>query len=222
MATKTSIYEEYLLATDKDTYLESIKTTNEYRELMIHYCLNTGKAMPTQFQHLLDIRSGDRKFALKNLLQKLESSTDNAETTKLLAELNTHVLGLRFTHQRQSGNAQVTGTAGEVEKHLTSSLSFHMDNFSNVEWLINNFYADPNVINNFNTIGRSNLNKIDILKLKRSQSQINLLRNLPNFLHIENIGEILQTVKANYAKEFLDKKATWTIELGLWNKMNLE
>jgi hypothetical protein len=73
-----------------------------------------------------------------------------------------------------------------------------MSNFTDVEWLINNYYANDQVYSNFHDIGRQNLHKIDITKLKRADSQIALLRNLPNFFHIDNIATILQSVTALY------------------------
>jgi hypothetical protein len=79
MTSKTSIYEAFLLAEDKEAYLDSIKTTPEYRNLIIHHRLNQGKDVPEQFASLLSTHHGDKQFALKKLLQNLESETDEAK-----------------------------------------------------------------------------------------------------------------------------------------------
>jgi hypothetical protein len=45
---------------------------------------------------------------------------------------------------------------------------------------------------------------------------------LPNFLHIDSIGQILNAVSENYAKEHIKNKQKWVINAGIWNKMTLE
>ena len=68
MTTKIEIYEKYLLAEDKEAYLDSIKTSSEYQVLIIHYCLNNNIPLPEQFKHQTVINQGESRYTLKNLL----------------------------------------------------------------------------------------------------------------------------------------------------------
>jgi hypothetical protein len=169
MPSKTSIYEEFLLATDKEAYLNTIKTTNEYKELVLHYNINQGKPVPDQFATTVTHR-GETKFALKKQLVELESETDPAKKTALLQKINADFLRFSFNHQRANGNRQVAGKQGESEEVLNSKLTSYVEDFSNVEKLIAGFYAQKHAISSFNSIGRHNLHKIDVLKLQNSQS----------------------------------------------------
>ena len=101
MTTKTSIYEEFLLAKDKEAYLESIKTTSEYKHLIVHHRLNNNKPLPDQYSKLTSTHFGDRTIALKSLLLRLEDpETSDEEKARLLQKLNDKYLHLNFNHQR--------------------------------------------------------------------------------------------------------------------------
>jgi hypothetical protein len=63
-------------------------------------------------------------------------------------------------------------------------------------------YDSTTNVGGFDRIGVQNLNKLDVLKLQHPESQLTLLRTLRNYLHIENIGEVLDKVKANYARHY--------------------
>jgi hypothetical protein len=78
---------------------------------------------------------------------------------------------------------------------LNSSLSASTIDHTDVEKLIDSFYNNGNIIYDFNSVGQSNLHKIDILRLKRANSQINLLRALPNYLYMDNIVNVLKTIQ---------------------------
>lgn len=118
MTTKTEIYEEYLLAQDKEAYLESIKTTGEYRHLLLHYCINHRKPLPKDYQQTLDLYYGDRQYALKNILIELETTADEKRAKEIIAELNRHVISASFYHQRQVGGQEVAGSSSNAEQAL--------------------------------------------------------------------------------------------------------
>lgn len=74
----------------------------------------------------------------------------------------------------------------------------------------------------FDKIGLQNLNKVDVLKLQHPESQLTLLRTLRNYLHIQNIGAVLDQVKNNYRKHYETQNLTWTIEDSMWQKMTIQ
>lgn len=220
MTTKTEIYEEYLLAKDKEAYLESIKTTGEYRNLLLHYCINNRKPLPDDYKSTLDLYHGDRQFALKNLLIELETA-DEKRSKEIISEINRHVLGVSFYHQRQVGGHEVAGSSSNAEQALQTKLSDYYQNYGKLSTLIQSLYDSTTNVGSFDRIGVQNLQKVDVLKLKHPESQLTLLRTLRNYLHIQNIGSVLDTVRTIYNRHYESQKLTWNVEDSMWLKMTL-
>jgi len=191
MTTKTEIYEEYLLAKNKEAYLASIKTTGEYRNLLLHYCINNRKDLPADYKSTLDLVYGDRQFALKNLLIELETTADEKRAKEIISSINNHIIGVSFYHQRQVGGHEVAGSSSNTEQALQTKLSDYYANYGKLSNLIQELYNTSGNVGSFDRIGLQNLNKLDVLKLRHPESQLTLLRTLRNYLHIQNIASVL-------------------------------
>lgn len=220
MTTKTEIYEEYLLAKDKEAYLESIKTTGEYRNLLLHYCINHGKTLPEDYKSTIDLVYGDRQFTLKKLLIELETA-DEKRAKEIIADLNRHILGVSFYHQRQVGGHEVAGSSSNAEQALQTKLSDYYQNYGKLSTLIQGLYDSTTNVGSFDRIGLQNLHKLDVLKLQHPESQLTLLRTLRNYLHIQNIGSVLDQVRNNYIRHYESQKLSWNVEDSMWLKMTL-
>lgn len=165
MTTKTQIFEEYLLAADKEAYLESIKTTGEYRNILLHYCINNRKPLPADYQTVLDLNYGDRAFALKNILIELETATDQDRIKKIISDINSTFICADFYHQRNIGGQEVAGSSANAENALHTKLSDHNQKFGDLQTLIQSYYDSSCNEGSFSTIGEQNLTKLDVLKL---------------------------------------------------------
>jgi len=220
MTTKTEIYEEYLLAKDKEAYLESIKTTGEYRNLLLHYCINHRKTLPDDYKSTLDLVYGDRQFTLKNLLIELETA-DEKRAKEIISDINRHILGVSFYHQRQVGGHEVAGSSSNAEQALQTKLSDYYQTYGKLSTLIQSLYDSATNVGSFDRIGLQNLHKLDVLKLQHPESQLTLLRTLRNYLHIQNIGSVLDKVRSNYIRHYESQKLSWNVEDSMWLKMTL-
>lgn len=60
-----------------------------------------------------------------------------------------------------------------------------------------------------------------MLKLQHPESQLTLLRTLRNYLHIQNIGSVLDQVRNNYIRHYESQKLSWNVEDSMWLKMTL-
>ena len=200
MTTTSEIFEAYLLATDKEAYLESIKTTSEFNKLKFHHCVNHGIDLPENLKHMIS-RHTSSPDALKFALIELESATDQAKKVEILNYINQYYLGTYHHHQRENGSTGVAGHTEGVEVELNSKLSSYTSAHTDVDKIIEGYYTNIHVVHSFNEVGMSNLHKIDILRLQKANSQINLLRLLPNYLYTDNIVNVLQSVQKNYQEE---------------------
>ena len=226
MTTKAQILEGYLLAKDKEEYLESIKTSSEYRDLLIHHSLNHGKELPEKYRKLVERQSPQQKFYLKKLVQRLDTETGEEERVKLMEEINSTIYGYSLSHTRAQVSRAKKADELEAAENRPHSLQKEDLEFFDKQKVIEQVYSyesetahsEPGAFLKI----VPDLRELDIAKIKDVELQIEVLEQIRRTLyHVENIGELLKSIQEAWNEKNKKDGRTWSIPESIWQKLTL-